>query len=350
MRKIFIWGTGRFADQIVKNGVHAEIAGYIETHKTKECFQGRRVFLCTEVVDEYEAIIVISRHSNEIYIEAKRHKVDLEKMIFFFPCTYIETADKLDWIKEILGANNFEIYCAMQGLYENTFFARDKECYSRLNRRETFQIDEMNLRPITRDRYSDAGTISSYFWQDLWAARLIHDNCPKEHFDIGSRLDGFIAHILSMGISVNMIDIRPFPTEIQGLKTVVADATLLEQLADGSIESLSALCSLEHFGLGRYGDPIDPEACFKCFDSIQRKLKPGGKVYISVPVGKERLEFNAHRIFYAKTIVTCFDKMKLLEYSCTANGKIERNVELERYDNDIICRGSRFGLFYFEKI
>ena len=52
---------------------------------------------------------------------------------------------------------------------------------------------------------------------------------------------------------------------------------------------MSALCSLEHFGLGRYGDAIDPEACFKCFDQIQKKLKKGGNLYISLPVGQAHL-------------------------------------------------------------
>ena len=60
---------------------------------------------------------------------------------------------------------------------------------------------------------------------------------------------------------------------------------------------MSALCSLEHLGLRRYGDKIDPEACFKCFDAIQKKARKGGKLYISVPIGKECVEFNAHLFF-----------------------------------------------------
>ena len=56
---------------------------------------------------------------------------------------------------------------------------------------------------------------------------------------------------------------------------------------DNSISSFSALCSIEHFGLGRYGDPIDPEACFKCFDNIQSKIARSGLLYLSVPVGKD---------------------------------------------------------------
>ena len=127
------------------------------------------------------------------------------------------------------------------------------------------------------------------------------------------------------------------------------DATTLHQIEDESIQSMSALCSLEHFGLGRYGDPIDPEACFKCFENIQRKLKPGGKLYLSVPIGKERVEFNAHRVFYASTIVECFSQLTLREFSCTSEGQIEREVDVHKYDNDLHNGEYRYGLFCFEK-
>lgn len=90
---------------------------------------------------------------------------------------------------------------------------------------------------------------------------MVFNNRPEIHYNIGSRLDGFIAHILAMGIPVKMIDIRPFPTEIEGLDTIVDDVTCLRQFEDNSIESLSALCSLEHFGLGRYGDGRNGESC-----------------------------------------------------------------------------------------
>ena len=350
MLRVYIWGTGRIANRLLENGLPVEVLGYIETNKAKDWFRGKKVYQCMELPEEYDAIIVANTFSDEIYKTAKVQHLDIDKMIFWKPYTCICSEETLEWTKTILGEKNFELYCGNYGFCDRTFYAFDKVQYSKLNKRENFKIDEKDVWPIMKDKYATAGIVDSYFWQDLWAARLIFENRPAEHYDIGSRLDGFIAHVLSYGIPVNMIDIRPFPTEIEGLKTIVDDATHMKQFADNSIESLSALCSLEHFGLGRYGDPIDPEACFKCFDSIQNKMKRGGKVYISVPIGKERLQFNAHRIFNPDTIIKCFDKMKLLEFSCTAKGVLEKDVSLEKYNNDIQCRGDRFGLFYFEKM
>ena len=244
---------------------------------------------------------------------------------------------------------NYINYCIEFGIHENTFYEDAVREYTRLNTRDNFRIQEENAIPIIKDKYAPAGTIDNYFWQDLWAARLIYKSGIKKHFDIGSRIDGFIAHLLAMDIEVSLIDIRKFPGEVEHLHTILDDATRLTQIEDRSIESMSALCSLEHFGLGRYGDPIDPESCFNCFAEIQKKIKSGGNLYISVPIGRERLEFNAHRIFYASTLIENFSTLELKEFSCTAEGKIEYNVEICKYDQDFHPGDYRYGLFHFVK-
>ena len=226
---------------------------------------------------------------------------------------------------------------------------KEGKIYSQLNNRSSFEYIKDNEYLITTDRYSKAGDVKSYFWQDLWAARHVFEVRPNMHYDIGSRVDGFITHLLSYKQDVTLIDIRPLDVEIKGLDFIRADATNLEGIEDNSIESLSSLCALEHFGLGRYGDPIDPEACFKCFDAIQRKVKLGGYVYISVPIGKEHLEFNAHRIFKAGTISDAFDKMNLVEFSSCCRNHYEKNIDIHKYDDWTEQGGDRFGLFLFRK-
>lgn len=223
------------------------------------------------------------------------------------------------------------------------------ERYNVANTYESLKYDKTNEYLISTDRYGNAGEIKSYFWQDLWAAQHICRSKPQMHYDIGSRVDGFIAHLLSYGQDVTMIDIRPLDIRIKGLSFIKADATNLESVDDNSIESLSALCSLEHFGLGRYGDEIDPDACFKCFNAIQRKMKKNGRLYISVPIGKEHLVFNAHRIFRAQTLINCFDKMELIEFSSCCHDRYEENIEIHKYDEWTDNSGSRFGLFLFRK-
>lgn len=344
--KILIWGTGNLAQKALGNGMKGEILGFIETKKTKEKFKDYPVYDCDKIPDGYDYIIVANIFSNEIYKVCSELKLDRSKMVFLKRGSGIDFNSDIK-IREILGERNYTEYAAEYGTWKNTFFEDDMVQYSAANTRPEFAIREECLWPIIADKYAMNGGMGVYFWQDLWAAKHIIAQGVKEHYDIGSRVDGFIAHLLAANIRVNVIDIRPFPGNAENLFTIVDDATMLKQFNDNSIHSLSALCSLEHFGLGRFGDSIDPEACFKCFAQIQRKLIPGGRLYISVPVGKERVEFNAHRIFKASTIIESFRGLKLVEFSATTRNEIEYDIDINKYDN--LERGHVVGLFMFEK-
>lgn len=204
-------------------------------------------------------------------------------------------------------------------------------------------------RPCLYEYAENAGTMDSYFWQDLWAAKLILKQNPEKHYDIGSRIDGFIAHLAAFRENIYIIDVRPLEMDITGVQFTQADAALLEGIPDESIESISALCSLEHFGLGRYGDPIDPFAYQKAMRSIVRVLQEGGHAYISVPIGWEHLEFNAHRIFYASSIVELFRPLRLVEFSSACGAGFYENIkDIHKFDHEVNYT-ARFGLFHFVK-
>ena len=152
-------------------------------------------------------------------------------------------------------------------------FNRDCKIYSELNKSSDFRIENKNVCPIYEDE-NQAGVLDEhYFLQDIWMAKQVKMNGLNEHFDIGSRIDGFIAHLLSMNIVVTLIDIRRLVIDIENLKFVQGDATDLISIADGTLSSLSSLHAIEHFGLGRYGDDIDPDAWKKVLHSFERVLK-----------------------------------------------------------------------------
>ena len=171
------------------------------------------------------------------------------------------------------------------------------------------------IRPCLGDHRESAGRVDRhYFHQDLWAARQIHRLQPASHVDIGSRIDGFISHVLCF-TSVTVIDIRAQPLEVEGLTFVQDDATELRRFSDASLQSVSSLHAVEHFGLGRYGDPVDPSAPMRAMKSLQRVLGYDGRLYFAVPIGRERLEFNAHRIFAPSTILRAFSQLQLLSFA-----------------------------------
>lgn len=349
MKRILIWGTGNLARKFLDNGYNGEIIGFIETNKRQSVFDGKLVYSSNEIPKGYDYIIIANSYVNDIYDLCRKSNIDVSKLIFLYGVKErIGCTDK-SVLKEILLEKNYTFYCSEFGLHDETFLKKDIEVYHQLNKRKNFLINPGNMWPVTEDKYAPAGIMGNYFWQDLWAASLVIKSGIKNHFDIGSRIDGFIGHLLAAGIDVTMIDVREFPTKVEHLYTIVDDATSLHQIPDESIESISALCSIEHFGLGRYGDSIDPEACFKCFNNIQKKMKKGGQLFLSLPIGKERVEFNAHRVFYAQTVIECFSSLQLVEFSCAAAGQIEKNVDTRKYDNDKNNGEFRYGLFHFVK-
>ena len=189
-------------------------------------------------------------------------------------------------------------------------FKRDKRMFNEMGGK----IDE--IREALIDFKSEAGIAKGhYFNQDLLVANLIHKDNPKKHIDIGSRIDGFVAHVASFR-KIEVVDIRPLKqTKHENIKFIQKDFMLEENQLENICDSVSSLHAQEHFGLGRYNDPIDPNGHLKGFKNMVRMLSKGGKIYISFPIGKKKIVFNQRRVFSPDEII-----------------KWERNVKLIRFD------------------
>lgn len=157
---------------------------------------------------------------------------------------------------------------------------------------------------VLDDYAQQAGTASGhYFHQDLLVATLIQQAAPERHIDVGSRVDGFVAHVAAFR-PIEVIDIRPL--HIAGherIRYVQGNLMELDAALHASCDSLSCLHAIEHFGLGRYGDPIDPQGHRTGFRNLAAMLKPGGTLYISFPIGPSAVHFNAHRVFAATEVL-----------------------------------------------
>jgi hypothetical protein len=244
----------------------------------------------------------------------------------------------------LTGVNPMDIWKNCLGL---SAYIRDWFAYNQTNPpRDSFNIKLAHLHPRLGDRYHDAGIANGdYFHQDLWVAQKIFAANPQEHWDVGSRIDGFVAHLLTFR-TVNVIDIRKLESKVPGLIFHQGDVTALE-IPDDSIESLSCLHAMEHVGLGRYGDPIDSWGYFKGMQELQRILALGGRLYFSVPIGKERVEFNAHRVFNPLTVTEAFSSLSLIAFA--AINETGDLIDPARPEDFKTVR-SACGLFVFEKL
>jgi hypothetical protein len=180
-----------------------------------------------------------------------------------------------------------------------------------------------------------------YFYQSAWAAANIADRRPERHVDIGSQIN-LIAPLTAI-VPVEFVDIRPLEARLPRL-TNVGGSILHLPYPDRSVASLSSLHVVEHIGLGRYGDPIDPGGTRKACAELVRILAPGGHLYLSVPIGRERVEFNAHRVFAPATILRYCAELSLADFSCVDDrGEYHRNVDVS-VAQDLLYGA---GLFHF---
>jgi SAM-dependent methyltransferase len=214
----------------------------------------------------------------------------------------------------------------------------------------------MQLMPCLHDRYEEGGaTKSEYFWQDLLVARAIHAANPIKHVDIGSRVDGFVAHIASFR-ECEVFDVRPISTIVPGVVFRQADlmnpASLPATAGGGYCDSLSCLHAIEHFGLGRYGDPVNPLGYQRGIANMAQLLQPGGTFYLSTPIGQERVEFNANWVFDPRSIVRCAEAagmtLQKLIVITPANGPRETAIDAVSL-TDLALPRYQLGLFTFTK-
>lgn len=189
-----------------------------------------------------------------------------------------------------------------------------------------------NPYPILDDKFSTSGTMKGhYFHQDLCIARKIYESRPLKHIDIGSRIDGFVAHV-AVFREIEIFDIRQQESNVKNIVYKQADLMIMIDEMRNYCDSISSLHAIEHFGLGRYGDPIDVNGHLKAINNIHKILKPSGIFYFSVPIGKQRIEFNAHRVFSIEYLLQILNKKFIINSFSYVDdkGDLFENIELTK--------------------
>lgn len=200
---------------------------------------------------------------------------------------------------------------------------------------------------------ADSGSASGhYFHQDLLVASKIFQNNPYCHVDIGSRIDGFVAHV-AVFREIEVVDLRPMSNSIPNITFKQADFMDDDPNLKDYCDSASSLHAIEHFGLGRYGDRLDYNGHLKGLNNIHKMLKEGGKFYFSVPIGPQRIEFNAHRVFAVKYLINLIQaKYRIDSFSYVNDeGDLFKDVPLNQEDieNNYGCHYG-CGIFELTKI
>jgi len=209
-----------------------------------------------------------------------------------------------------------------------------------------FAVSPDDLQPCLDDNTQYTEFDRHYIFHVAWAVRVVKEINPALHTDFSSSLH--FCTTLSAFIPTKFYDFRPAQLALSGLDSLPGDLTKIN-LPNNSIASLSCMHTVEHVGLGRYGDPIDYDGDLKAIAELKRVTKEGGSLLFVTPVGKARIRYNAHRIYSYDQIISYFEGFELKEFSLVPDraedGGLVRNASKELSD----MQNYGCGCFWFIK-
>ncbi len=226
------------------------------------------------------------------------------------------------------------------------FFSKFKT-FQKLN-----EVARPDLPANWKDRWpqlDDAtGTLpfdAHYVYHTAWAARVVAEIKPVKHIDISSYT--YFATLVSAFIPVDFYDFRPANIKLSNMTSGAADLCNLH-FKDRSIDSISCMHTIEHIGLGRYGDPIDPNGDRRALSELQRVVAEGGSLLIVVPIGKPRIQYNAHRIYDPEMIKGMLPDLQLHTWSLLPDDSTDGLIEDPSRDFALQQRYG-CGCFWFKR-
>lgn len=181
-----------------------------------------------------------------------------------------------------------------------------------------------------------------YILQDNWAfSHVLHEK-PVQLVDVAS--SGYFVAFCTNVATVISIDLRKFISCLPNHKVSVGNVTALPFI-DNSVAAISSLSVIEHIGLGRYGDALDPYGMEKAARELTRVLAPDGMLLVAFPVGTSNtISFNAHRICTPEEALKLFSGLSLVDEKFVIDDKI-----YDRNNYDKLNRPYAYGCYRFTK-
>jgi hypothetical protein len=192
-------------------------------------------------------------------------------------------------------------------------YRRELKKFREMNKADNrMTVTDEDLWVFLNDATKETIYDTHYIYHPAWATRIIKEIGPPRHVDISSTLH--FCSMLSAFLPVDYYEFRPARLNLSNLTSQFADLTQLP-FETGSLESVSCMHTIEHVGLGRYGDPLDPGADVKALKELQRVTQANGNLLIVTPVGLPKVQFNGQRIYSFELIHDLFDNFELRDFS-----------------------------------
>ena len=233
--------------------------------------------------------------------------------------------------------------------FKKRAFYREFVNFSELQKKTDarFRLSYKDAIPCLFDKTEQTQFDRHYVYHTAWAARILKKIDPKHHVDISSSV--YFSSILSAFYPIDFYDYRPADIQLSNLKTCHADINKLP-FEDSSVSSISCMHVIEHIGLGRYGDALDPDGDLKAFNELKRVVSDNGSLIIVIPMGEQPIvHFNAHRVYDYDQIIRIFHGFELMEFALIPeawdNGGLLIDADKKNLENETYA----CGCFWFTK-
>jgi hypothetical protein len=190
------------------------------------------------------------------------------------------------------------------------FYELDKQVQNLFTYNNTIPVKDFYLDDSEPNKQNDQYTIDKfeqykqlaknnyclyYVETDIWLRQAFQDYPLKDKnvLIVGSTCPWYEAMALEAGCkTVTVVEYRPQIASFENVLYVTPD-----NLSDQQFDIILSISSYEHDGLGRYGDPINPDGDLIAMYNIRKYLVEDGLLFLVVPVGLDTLVWNAHRVY-----------------------------------------------------
>ncbi len=129
--------------------------------------------------------------------------------------------------------------------------------------------------------------------------------------------------------NVYSLDVSDFPRKSKNSVYYIVGDCMDTKLSDKSMDVVSLISTLEHVGLGRYGDPLDPDGDIKAMKEAKRILKKGGYLILTIPYGYPTVVYNLHRVYDAGRFVRLIKGFTPVEIKYSLLGRFCSQKDIE---------------------
>ena len=179
---------------------------------------------------------------------------------------------------------------SMDGAIDVEYYYRDdstEEIQAQMSNNFTSSVFNKYLAMAARRRRNYYGNTDTWLYQAIDKYGIN----GKSVCVFGSANPWYEAIAIQNGASLcHVLEYSPRESFDERIKYIQSDELI-------KYDVVFSISSFEHYGLGRYGDPIGPNDDIAAMQQVKDVLNDDGLLYLSVPIGVDKVYFNVLRVY-----------------------------------------------------